>query len=76
MELLAHYGHHGLFAIGSVITFGLFVLLVLGIAFGWRHRRPPQHVHHPGIGVLEERYARGEIDRDEFIARRKDLLES
>jgi uncharacterized membrane protein len=75
MHLLAHYGHHGLFAVGSILAFALFVLVILVAVWGWRHRRPYE-LRHPGIGVLEERYARGEIERDEFLARRRDLLES
>jgi uncharacterized membrane protein len=27
----------------------------------------------PAISILDERYARGEIDREEYLARRKDL---
>lgn len=27
----------------------------------------------PALSILDERYARGEIDRDEYMARRKDL---
>jgi uncharacterized membrane protein len=75
MHLLAHHGHHGLFVVGSTIAFGLFVLLIAAAVWTWRSRRA-DGVQHPGIGVLEERYARGEIERDEFLARRKDLVES
>ncbi len=28
----------------------------------------------PGLDVLEERYARGEINRDEYLAKKKDIL--
>jgi len=33
----------------------------------------PSRRHSPGLDVLEERYARGEIDRDEYLQKKKDL---
>jgi putative membrane protein len=36
----------------------------------------PHHMHgrrSPGLEVLEERYARGEIQRDEYLQKKKDL---
>lgn len=34
----------------------------------WGERRPP------GLDVLEERYARGEINRDEFLEKKRDIM--
>jgi putative membrane protein len=34
----------------------------------WAARRPP------GLEVLEERYARGEINREEYLQKRQDIL--
>ena len=62
---------------------GLFwvVLLALGAAaFLAFVRRPGQsgHLHlgqtRPGaLEILEERYARGEVDRDEYLQKKQDL---
>lgn len=59
----------------------LVILVALGAAVVWFLQRqqsltpptqsPPGHAH--GLGVLEERYARGEIDRDEYLEKKGDL---
>ncbi|MCL5737001.1 MAG: SHOCT domain-containing protein [Actinobacteria bacterium] len=44
---------------------------------GEQYRRPFQTGHsREAIEVLEERYARGEIDREEFLRRKEDILGS
>ncbi|MGH8898855.1 MAG: SHOCT domain-containing protein [Egibacteraceae bacterium] len=62
----------------GLFVLALFVLVVVGIvwllrtmgaarqAFGRGREEPP-------LAHLERRYARGEIDRDEFLQRREDL---
>ena len=34
---------------------------------------PPQHVRPDARALLDERYARGDIDRQEYLQRREDL---
>ena len=57
---------------------GLFwlVLLALGVVFVWRltGRRSGTEARPSGLDLLQERYARGEIQRDEYLQKRQDLL--
>jgi putative membrane protein len=47
------------------------IAAVLGIR--WLTRASRSSRHDPAIAILRERYARGEITRDEFEARMRDL---
>ena len=47
------------------------IAAVLGIR--WLSRASRSTRHDPAIAILRERYARGEITRDEFEARMRDL---
>ncbi len=76
MLTLAHIGGRafggGFFFLGPL----LFLLLVglLIYLFTRRSGRQPFMAHpSPGLRVLEERYAAGEIERDEYLAKREDL---
>ncbi len=55
---------------------GLLALLVvaLGAAIRWLWTNvPAERAQDRALAFLRERYARGEIDREEFEARRRDL---
>lgn len=55
-----------------VLFWGLvLVALVLGIRWLWTQGRAPQR--DTALEILRERYARGELTREEFEARRRDL---
>jgi putative membrane protein len=57
----------------------LLVLLVAAVVWlarsGVRAGTPPPSLprRSAGLEILEERYARGEIDRDEYLQKKKDL---
>jgi putative membrane protein len=74
-------------AVMGVIMLAILVLIVVGVVLLVRGLSRNDHVvHSPPQGppvvpksgsalqVLEERYARGEIDREDFLQRRQDLL--
>ncbi|HET9128940.1 MAG TPA: SHOCT domain-containing protein [Propionibacteriaceae bacterium] len=61
----------GLVMLLAVVGFWLVVVLVVRALFS---ARPPQRRPLDALATLEHRYARGEIDRDEFIRMRRDLL--
>lgn len=62
--------------LGALLAIGLVVLIVVGITWLVRQlgteggRRPPER---SAIAELEVRYARGEVDRETYIAIRRDL---
>ena len=76
---LTRGGEAGFYWIGPLVFLGLIVLFWVFAARRWRkHGYTHFGQHHgqwksPGMRILEERYANGEIDRDEFFARKKDL---
>lgn len=50
------------------------IYIVLRILRHRASRRPAEPVRSPGVDELDLRYARGEIDRTEYVTRRADLL--
>lgn len=50
------------------------VVMLVRYATGWRDHSPRPEGRSPGLAVLEERYARGEINRDEYLQKKQDIL--
>lgn len=59
----------------GVIGLLLVIVIVLLVARSWSDRDGPasQTVGARALAILMERYARGEIDKTEFDARKRDL---
>ncbi len=67
---------------GGIIMFAVNILLWIAIFWGViyairalnggsRHNFP---VHTRALAILDERYAKGEISKDEYLERKRDLL--
>jgi len=76
-------GWYGMF-FGPLFMIVLLVVVIAGVAFVSRwvgapwHGAQPPHYAPPGrapLDILKERFARGEIDKDEFEERRRVLGE-
>lgn len=72
---LSRVGESGFHWIGPLVFFGVLILFWAVAArrwrkHGWAHHGPWRST---GMNILEERYAKGEIDRTEFFDRKKDL---
>lgn len=50
------------------------VLAALRYGAGWEDRANQAGRSSPGLDALDERYARGEINRDEYLQKRRDIL--
>jgi putative membrane protein len=71
------YGHgtsawgYGVMAVSMVVFWGLVVLA--GVLLYRRYRRPMPAVTVTADQILDARFARGEIDRDDYSTRRAEL---
>ncbi|MGM0462793.1 MAG: SHOCT domain-containing protein [Fibrobacterota bacterium] len=70
---------HGMNASGCAMGWGWIIIPIFIIAavffvlqMGWMHNRFSGHSKRP-LDILKERYAKGEIDKEEFDKRKKDL---
>ena len=61
----------GMMVLGFLFWVAMIVALVLGIRWLLRQGRP--EAGDSAREILRQRYARGEINREEFEAKRKDL---
>jgi len=67
---------------GGFFGFAVLFLVIAAVVWGTRsmghgyHHAPPQLERSSrGLAILDERYASGEINRDEYLQRKKDILE-
>lgn len=82
---MGEYGGYGMGGFGlfggimMLLFWAVIIVLILGAArwlFGTLPRHPdhtPDNTARTSLDILNERYARGEIDREEYLQRRKDL---
>lgn len=72
------YFPYHMFGFGSIGMILFWCALLYGIFFLFRHEKSTQHhVSHnqskSAIEILKERYAKGEITKEEFISIKKDI---
>jgi putative membrane protein len=59
---------------GMILWLLILALIIVGVV--WLVRSQPIGQHRStGLDVLQERYARGEITRDEYLQMKRDLTE-
>jgi putative membrane protein len=75
---MVHYWNDLYFGWGWVFWFGLIVLLFLSVgSWGYTyrvHRIYEGPLQQKALDILNERYARGEITRDQFIQMKSDIM--
>ena len=66
----------GMWGIGMMLMMLVFWgLVIAAVVLGvrWLAARGREGGGHAALDILRQRYARGEIDREEFLARKRDL---
>jgi len=62
--------------LGFIFWIAIVVLIVVGLLWFVRSQAPisgTRELRPSGLDVLNERYARGEIDREEYLQKKRDL---
>jgi putative membrane protein len=59
----------------SLFWVALAVLVIVLVGRGQRHGAGPFWRRTAALDILEQRYARGEIGRDEYLQKKNDLLD-
>jgi putative membrane protein len=71
------FGYGGwMMALGGLFWLLIFAVVVAVIVRATHTAWPPnRQLRSTGLDILEERYARGEIQRDEYLQKKQDLLD-
>ena len=74
-EYMSYYGWGMGMGFGMLLFWGLLVAaIVLLVKYTWGSSAFPEHKQEKSaLDILKERYARGEIEREEFEQKRRDL---
>lgn len=77
-----YYGHpmmwgegYGFFGVGMMVIFWGVLIVLAVLAVRWLIERGPGQSRSNALDILKERLAKGEIDPEEYQARRKALEE-
>lgn len=76
--MMGGYGGGGMMIIWVVVLIAIIafvVWLVRSATSSGTHHLPLGERQSSGLDVLEERYARGEIKRDEYLEKKHDMLD-
>ena len=70
------YWWTGLIGLGIQLLFWIAIIAVGVAVFRWLGRRIPAagSANSDALGIISERYARGEINQEEYLSLRQDLL--
>ena len=73
-----YYGYWGFGTVISIIFWIVLIALVIWAFRGPRHHYFDPHHYGPrpnrGLDILNERYAKGEITKEEYEQKKKDIL--
>jgi len=76
------WSHHAMYADGSWFSFWgmhgfvslFFLLLVIALIIGLYRMIRSERSQDPALSALGEKYAKGEISRDDYLQKKKDLV--
>ena len=70
---MGYYGDYG-FGGFFMLLFWILIIVAIAVTVKWLicHNQPGQKANS-ALDILKERYAKGEIDKQEFEAKKKDL---